>query len=138
MLSNDALKLLLEALEDRRRAWAAWHQAAEAFGPPFEKLEASAARQREAFAALFAAHGLPLPPEPPTSTRPPFASRAEACQWCAAAERATLERCERLLDVTRQVELATLFRQLQTASRERHLPALERCADAGRPRQRCG
>ncbi len=57
-----------------------------------------------------------------------FASVHAACEASVAAEIANGEMYDRLLMATRRPDILSVFRNLQEASQQRHLPAFQRCA----------
>ena len=62
---------------------------------------------------------------------PRFGSVREACEAAVAAEVANAALYERLLAATHRPDILTVFRRLQEASQQRHLPAFRRCAERG-------
>lgn len=94
-------------------------------------------RRLHALEALFVRRGLPLP-APADELKTPR-SCEQGCAVALAGEEAKEELYERLLDEARQADLATMYRQLQRAAREVHVPAFRRCLDLKRTRRaRCG
>lgn len=133
MLAPAEITALHDALDSARRALATWRQVLEEHGEvsPFASIVDAQSRHVAALERLFRAHGLPVPPDPWPGRVPRFASRQEACRAGVAAAEAHADLSERLLDSTRRADLLTVFRTMQTAWEERHLPALRRCAESG-------
>ena len=58
-----------------------------------------------------------------------YDSLCEACEAGVGAEIANGEMYNRLLDSTDREDILNVFRNLQEASQQRHLPAFKRCVD---------
>ena len=132
-LTASEIDALHAALDDEYRAWATYDQVIADFGemPPFSNIRAAEARHIEALQSLYARHGLPVPENrwPGKVTR--YASRQEACAVGVAAEIENAALYERLLASTQRPDILTVFRNLQEASQQRHLPAFQRCVERG-------
>jgi rubrerythrin len=123
------VEVLREALEDEFRARAAYRKVIEAFGPvrPFVNIVEAEDRHAQALLALFAAFGVEPPPDSwPERVGAP-ASFAEACRAGVQAEIMNEAMYDRLLRRTSHPAVLAVLRRLQRASRERHLPAFQRC-----------
>lgn len=118
------------ALLDEHKSRATYARIMEKFGPvrPFVNIHAAEGRHVEALVRLFKAHGLEVPIDnwPCHVTVP--ATLSEACQQAALGEKDNLRLYERILAESPEPEVREVFRNLQAASRDRHLPAFERCA----------
>jgi len=99
---------------------------------PFTNVVAAEERHIAALIRQFERLGYAVPePDARTPMAVP-ATRGEACVAAATAERANVALYDRLLAVVAaDAEVEQTFRRLQEASRERHLPAFERCAQGG-------
>ena len=99
---------------------------------PFVNVVAAEERHIAALVKQFDRLGYPIPePEKRAPVSDP-ATRREACEIAVAAERANIALYDRLLKaVAGEPSVENTFRHLQEASRERHLPAFERCAKGG-------
>ena len=130
-LTPAELDSLHEALDDEFRAWATYDQVIRDFGEvrPFGNIRDAEARHIGALSVLFARYGEPLPMNPWLGKTPRFASLQQACAAGVAAEIENAALYERLIASTRRADLLAVFRNLQYASQERHLPAFQRCAD---------
>lgn len=141
-LTAEEVRALHDALDSVQKAWATWSQVLRDLGDvrPFSNIVDTDARHLEALARLFARFDVPVAPNPWDGRVPRFSSRADACRAGIATEEANADLYERLLDSTRRADLLTVFRNLQSASQERHLPAFRRSAGDGGPRRknRCG
>jgi hypothetical protein len=127
---TDALRA---ALDDEYRAWATYDQVIADFGdrPPFSNIREAEARHIEALCVLYARYGLPVPENPWPGKVVRYASLHEACEAGVAAEIENGALYERLLASTQHPDILTVFRNLQEASQQRHLPAFQRCAERG-------
>jgi hypothetical protein len=132
-LSRSEISALHDALDDEYRAWATYDQVIADFGEvaPFANIRDAEARHVEALSALFRTYGLPIPENTWPGKVPRFGSLREACEAGISAEVANGALYERLLAATRQSDILTVFRRLQEASQQRHLPAFRRCAERG-------
>ena len=129
-LTASEIDALHAALDDEYRAWATYDQVIADFGevPPFRNIREAEARHIEALHFLYARYALPVPENawPGKVTR--YASLQEACAAGVAAEIENAALYERLLASTQRQDILTVFRNLQEASQQRHLPAFQRCA----------
>jgi hypothetical protein len=132
-LTSSEIGALQEALDDEYRAWATYDQVIADFGdqPPFGNIREAEARHIEALRSLYARYGLPVPENPWPGKVPRYANRQEACAAGVAAEIENGALYERLLASTRRPDILAVFRNLQQASQQRHLPAFQRCAERG-------
>jgi len=132
-LTQNEIHALSEALDDEYGACATYDQVIADFGaaPPFSNIRDAEARHIEALHTLYRFYGLPIPPNPWAGKTPRYASRKEACVAGVAAEVANGELYDRLLTATDRPDILAVFRNLQEASQQRHLPAFERCVQRG-------
>jgi hypothetical protein len=132
-LAETEIRALNEALEDEYRAWATYDQVVADFGevPPFSNIREAEARHIGALSVLFARYGLPMPENPWPGRVERYASLQAACEAGVAAEIENGALYERLLASTERQDILAVFRKLQEASQERHLPAFQRCAGRG-------
>ncbi|MDE2488290.1 MAG: DUF2202 domain-containing protein [Alphaproteobacteria bacterium] len=126
--------VLREALEDEFRARATYRRVIEAFGPvrPFVNIVDAEERHAETLLHLFSAFGVEPPTDDWSRLAAPPASLAAACQAAVQAERENVAMYERLLQRTPHPAVIAVLRNLQRASRERHLPAFQRCLERER------
>lgn len=96
--------------------------------PPPGDVNAAEARHIEALHTLYTRYGLSPPANPWPGKTPRYASLQEACEAGVAAEIANGAMYERLLVATKCANILIVFRNLQEASQQRHLPAFQRCA----------
>ncbi|MBE0550473.1 MAG: DUF2202 domain-containing protein [Rubrivivax sp.] len=133
VLSDSELRVLLEALDDEYKAWATYDQVLADFGEarPFSNIREAEARHIQALLGLFERYGLAVPANPWPGKVERYASLQAACEAGVAAEIANGDMYERLLGQTQRTDILTVLRKLQQASRQRHLPAFQRCAQRG-------
>jgi hypothetical protein len=133
MLAESEIRALHEALDDEYRAWATYDQVIADFGEarPFSNIRDAEARHIDALLGLFARYGLPVPENPWPGKVERYASLQAACAAGVAAEIENGALYLRLLASTKRLEILTVFRNLQEASQERHLPAFQRCVERG-------
>jgi hypothetical protein len=120
---------LLEALDDEHLAHATYAQVVADFGDvlPFANIVEAEARHIDALTRLMYRYRVPVPSNPWIGKVPRFASVADACAAAVEGEIENAALYDRLLASTERPDLLEVFRNLQTASQERHLPAFQRC-----------
>lgn len=129
-LTEEDIRVLKEALDDEYRSWATYDQVIADFGEiqPFSHIRQAEARHIEALHSLFAQFGLPVPENPWPGKVERYANLQAACEAAIAAEIANSKMYDRLLAATQDPDIIMVLRHLQQASKERHLPAFQRCA----------
>ncbi|MDY0012231.1 MAG: hypothetical protein RBS40_04990 [Rhodocyclaceae bacterium] len=142
-LNETEIRALHDALDDEYQAFSTYEQVIADFGEvqPFCNIRDAEARHIEALCSLYARYGLAVPANPWAGKVPRFASLHDACEAGVAAELTNAALYERLLASTERPDLVAVFRNLQEASQERHLPAFRRCVErggAGGGRGACG
>jgi len=124
------------AIDDEYKARATYREVLAVHGNvrPFSNVVEAEERHIDILEAVFAQRGLPVPPDPwPARVQAP-STVVEACEAAVVAERENVRLYDRLLSAVRgENDVETVFRRLQSASRDRHLPAFERCAGRARP-----
>jgi hypothetical protein len=117
------------ALADERAAEARYAIAVAKLGTggPLERIERAERRHSSRLESLLVAHGLAIPASAPPSTAAPK-SVGEACRAGVAAEKTNIAMYDELLKASLPADVRCVFEHLRSASRDRHLPALERCA----------
>jgi hypothetical protein len=122
---------LNEALDDEYRAFATFDQVIADFGEvrPFSNIREAESRHIKALCTLFERYGLTVPENPWRGKVERYASLQAACEAGVAAEIANGEIYTRLLQASERPDILTVFRNLQEASQQRHLPAFRRCAE---------
>lgn len=135
-LTEIEIRALNEALDDEYRSWATYDQVIADFGEaqPFGNIREAEARHIEALRTLFKQYELPVPENPWLGKVERYVSLQAACEAAVAAEIANGAMYDRLLITTQHPDIIRVLRNLQEASKERHLPAFQRCAQ----NSRCG
>lgn len=132
-LSKQEIDGLLLALNDEYRAWATYDRVNKDFSDPrpFVNIQKAEGRHIERLQALFASFDLRVPENKWLGNAPTFKSLEEACRAGAAGEIANRELYSRLFGSTKREEIITVYKALQSASEENHLPAFQRCLGSG-------
>jgi len=132
-LADADIRVLHEALDDEYRSWATYGQVIADFGDvrPFSNIREAEARHIGALLGLFEHYGLAVPANPWPGNVERYPNVRAACQAAVAAEIANGEMYQRLLGVTQRPDILAVLGRLQAASRQRHLPAFERCVQRG-------
>ena len=124
---SDALS---RAIASEREARARYTADIDALGPiaPFTNILAAEEQHVAAVEALAAARNIPLPAD--TSARPEApTSRAQACRAGVTSEQEVIALYAELLPIVAgDAEATRVFTNLRDVSRDRHLPAFERCS----------
>jgi len=125
---------LNEALDDEYKARATYRKVIDAWGEirPFVNIIQAEQRHIEALLPLFVHYDFPVPEDHwPGRVTLPYSVK-EACQTGVEAEIENAELYHRLLEMTQDYpDVQAVFRQLQRASQENHLPAFQRCVERG-------
>ncbi len=126
MTLKDRLTL---ALLDEYKSRATYAKILEKFGPvrPFLNIHEAEGRHVEALVHLFETYQIEVPVDhwPCHITVP--ATLKEACEQAADAEQDNMTMYDRILAETSEPDVRRVLLHLQSASRDRHLPAFERC-----------
>lgn len=133
-LDDREVQGLLEALDDEYRAHATYQQVLADFGAdvrPFVNIVEAEARHIDALLSVFDRYGIERPENPWPGNVTRYASVAEACRAGVDAEIANAELYDRLLTSTDRPDVLAVYRNLQRASQENHLPAFRRGAERG-------
>ena len=121
------------ALLDEYKSRATYAQVIEKFGPvrPFVNIHEAENRHIEALKRLFAAYQIEIPVDhwPGHLTAPE--TLREACRQAIEAEQDNMTMYDRILAETTEPDVRRVLEHLQAASRDRHLPAFERCLQRG-------
>jgi len=128
-ISPQERKALEEALDDEYKSHATYEQVIRDFGParPFINIVEAEARHVSALLSLFEQYSIPVPKNHWPSHTVRFASVHEACAAAVQAEIENAALYDRLLASVQRPELRVVLQSLQSASRDRHLPAFLRC-----------
>ena len=119
------------ALLDEYKSRATYAKILEQFGPirPFVNIHEAEGRHVEALLRLFEAYQIEVPVDhwPCHITVPK--TLKEACEQAVDAEQDNMTMYDRLLAETPEADVRRVLLNLQSASRDRHLPAFERCVN---------
>lgn len=136
-LKKEEIEGLLLALNDEYLATAIYEQVNKDFNDPRPFVNIVEAEKRHAarLKSLFEVYKIPVPENPWTGKVPKFQSVAKACKSGVEAEIVNKQLYDKLFKSTTREDILTVYRALQRASEENHLPAFERCG-GGRRRGR--
>jgi len=129
MIGIDLEHVLLEALEDERKAEATYAAVIEKFGPvrPFSNIISAEQRHSRAIERQLARLGLEIPENPWEGKGEAPPSIAAACEIAVQAEIDNIALYDRLIPQIQDLAVQQVFQNLQDASRDNHLPAFRRC-----------
>lgn len=129
MVDARTIDAMGEALDDEYKARATYRAIIDRFGPirPFVNIIEAEDRHVRALLALYETFGVTPPPDRWAGQVDAPASIEVACADGVAAEIENREMYERLLRMTGEPTVIDIFRRLQSASSDNHLPAFERC-----------
>jgi hypothetical protein len=130
-LSDAEVAHLCAALDDEYQARATYAQVIEDFGSvrPFSNIVDAEDRHAHALIGLFERYGIPVPPDTWPGRVPRYGSVQEACEAGVVGEVANAALYDELLAGTERIDILEVYRNLQEASQQRHLPAFRRCTD---------
>lgn len=132
-LKKDEIDGLLLALNDEYLATATYQQVNKDFQDPrpFVNIVRAEMRHADMLKEIFAKYRLNVPENPWTGNVPKFAGVAEACKAGVQGEIVNRDLYTRLFKSTERKDILDVYRYLQRASEENHLPAFERCGSGG-------
>lgn len=132
-LKKEEVDGLMLALNDEYLAWATYNQINKDFNNPrpFINIQQSEARHIERLKSLFETYKLPIPENKWVGAVPKVASVGEACKAGVDAEIVNKQLYDKLFKSTDREDILMIYRNLQRASEENHLPAFERCGQGG-------
>ena len=130
-VDTGTIAALREALDDEFRARATYRQIIASFGEvrPFVNIVEAEDRHARALLDLFKKFGIEAPADTWADRVTAPGTLAEACRDGVRAELENDAMYERLLGQVTDPSVRRVLRRLQMASRERHLPAFQRCLD---------
>ncbi len=140
-LKKEEIDGLLLALNDEYMAWATYDRVNKDFNNPrpFSNIQRAEETHADRLKVLFKTYGVPIPENPWVGQTPKFNSVAEACKAGVDAEIANRDLYTKLFKSTAREDILVVYRALQRASDENHLPAFQRCGGGvgeGGPRGR--
>ncbi|HQU84305.1 MAG TPA: hypothetical protein PKY59_14305 [Pyrinomonadaceae bacterium] len=132
-LKKEEVDGLLLALNDEFLAFATYDQINKDFNNPrpFINIQQAEARHSERLKMLFTTYKLEIPENPWLGKTPKFASVAEACKAGIDAEIVNKQLYDKLFKSTAREDILFVYKNLQRASEENHLPAFQRCGNGG-------
>lgn len=125
---------LIEALDDEYKACASYAHVINIFGEirPFINIIEAEKRHIQALLPLFKKYGFNIPEDSWDKRVETPNSILEACQAGVEDEIENAEMYNRLLAATKDyADVQQVFKNLQRASQENHLPAFQRCVERG-------
>lgn len=131
-LDGRTVKALVSALEDERRAEATYQAVLNkhADARPFLNIIEAERRHQSFLLPLFEKYGVAVPKnEFDPANIPTPDSITEACKAGATAENENIAIYDGFLGFVKEQDIREVFKLLQSASRENHLPAFTRCAE---------
>lgn len=136
MASVDLTKILLDALDDERKAEATYAAVIGKFGPvqPFSNIIGAEQRHAAALERQLRRLEQSVPPNPWTGKVVAPATLAQACESAVQGELENIALYDRLIPMIDDPSARQVMENLQAASRERHLPAFRRCLERERSR----
>jgi len=129
MTVQDIKTILLDALDDERKAEAAYAAVIDKFGPvrPFINIVEAEGRHSEAIKRQLRRLGLEIPANRWTGHGEAPASLRLACEQAIHAEVENIALYDRLIPLISDATVRQVLENLQAASRDNHLPAFRRC-----------
>jgi hypothetical protein len=124
-------EILTEALDDEYKARAMYRKVLDRFGVvrPFANILEAEERHIRALLPLFERYRIAPPEDRWAATLRAPNTVLEACQAGVDAEIENIAMYDRLLAAVEEDDVAQVLAKLQAASRERHLPAFQRCVE---------
>ena len=126
-------EILEEALLDEYKARDTYRKIIETFGAVRPCINIVEAEQRhiESLLTLYEKYHFPLPAIPGPDRIDVPDSPLKTCQLGMEAEIAKLTLYDRLIEATDPPDVIEVLKRLQSASRDNHLPAFQRCVERG-------
>ena len=134
MTSTELTTILLDALDDERKAEGTYAAVIEKFGAvrPFSNIIEAEQRHAAALERQLRRLGLTVPPNPWMGKITAPATLAQACESAVQGELENIALYDRLIPMIDDPSARQVMENLQAASRERHLPAFRRCLELER------
>ncbi len=129
-LEKKEVEGLLLALNDEYMAMAIYQGVNKKFNDPrpFSNIVRAEEQHAQRLIGLFETYKIPVPKNPWTGNVPEFDSVKAACEAGVQAEVVNKELYGRLFETTKREDITLVYKALQRASEENHMPAFERCA----------
>jgi len=124
---------LTEALQDEYKSRATYRKVIEKFGPvrPFVNIVEAEGRHVDALIALFDKYHIPVPEDRWFESITVPDTLEQACLNAVADEKANMAMYDHLIAASPEPDIRRVLENLQSASRDRHLPAFERSTSRG-------
>jgi len=137
---SDTFTALCEALDDEYKARATYRAVLQRFGPvlPFANIVASEECHIQALLPLFTCRGWTPPADRWDGAMAAPQTFGEACRVGVEAEIENVTLYDRLFSLVQDQDVLSVFRVLQHASAECHLPAFRRGLEGGGAAGACG
>ena len=128
MTEIDLEQILLDALDDERKAEATYAAVIEKFGPvrPFTNIISAERRHAAAVENQMDRLGFEIPENPWQGRVDAPSSLAIACEQAVQAEIENVALYDRLVPLIADAKVRHVFERLRDASRDNHLPAFRR------------
>ena len=128
MTEIDLEQILLDALDDERKAEATYAAVIEKFGPvrPFTNIISAERRHAAAVENQMDRLGFEIPENPWQGRVDAPSSLAIACEQAVQAEIENVALYDRLVPLVADAKVRHVFERLRDASRDNHLPAFRR------------
>ena len=122
---------LNRALMDEYHARNTYRKIMAAFGDvrPFSNIVEAEQTHINFLLPLYEKYSIPVPAEPDSPQTAVPKSMEEACRIAVQAEEENISLYDELLTGTEEPDVIAVFKQLQAASRDHHLPAFRRCLE---------
>lgn len=129
-LSDAEIEALHQALQDEYKAKARYENVIDDFGEvrPFSNIVHAEQRHIDALIGLYEKYGVPVVKNVWADYVVNYDSVGEACRAGVEAEISNADLYDTLMAGIEHEDIQQVFRNLQRASRERHLRAFQRCA----------
>ncbi len=130
-LKKEEVEGLLLALNDEYLAFATYDQINKDFNNPrpFINIRQAESKHSERLKQLLSYYKIDIPENVWLGKTPKFPSISDACKAGVEAEIANRELYDKLFKSTSREDILIVYRALQNASEQNHLPAFQRCAE---------
>lgn len=129
-LTEPEIEGLLLALNDEYLAWATYDRINKDFkdSRPFTNIQKAEARHIERLKEIFETYQMAFPANKWIGKTERYKGVEEACKAGIEAEVANHELYTKIFDSTKREDILLVYKNLQRASKENHLPAFRRCS----------
>jgi hypothetical protein len=124
---------LADALDDEYKSRETYAQVIRDLGPvrPFINIVEAEARHISVLVALFERYGMTPPESRWAGQTQHFASIHDACRAGVQGEIENVALYDRILASNQRPDILAVYQTLRSASKDRHLPAFQRCVERG-------